>query len=92
MLAYSPEMRVAPLDALTYAVFDELREPDARLPNARALPPLFNWTELELRVKPELADCVPGGRGQRAGALPGSRPAGLVGGPAAAAPADGAGH
>lgn len=31
------------LDALTHPFFDELRDPNTRLPNGRSLPPLFNF-------------------------------------------------
>ena len=31
------------LDALIHPFFDELRDPNTRLPNGRILPPLFNF-------------------------------------------------
>jgi hypothetical protein len=31
------------LDALIHPFFDELRDPNSRLPNGRFLPPLFNF-------------------------------------------------
>ena len=31
------------LDACAHSFFDELREPNARLPNGRPFPPLFNF-------------------------------------------------
>lgn len=31
------------LEAVTHAFFDELRDPNTRLPNGRVLPPLFNF-------------------------------------------------
>ncbi|VVA32318.1 PREDICTED: shaggy-related kinase, partial [Prunus dulcis] len=31
------------LEALAYPFFDELRDPNTRLPNGRFLPPLFNF-------------------------------------------------
>jgi hypothetical protein len=34
---------VLQLDALTHPFFDELRDPNARLPTGRFLPPLFNF-------------------------------------------------
>jgi hypothetical protein len=34
---------VLQLDALTHPFFDELRNPNARLPTGRFLPPLFNF-------------------------------------------------
>jgi hypothetical protein len=33
------------LEACAHPFFDELREPNARLPNGRALPPLFNFKQ-----------------------------------------------
>lgn len=33
------------LEACTHSFFDELREPNARLPNGRPLPPLFNFKQ-----------------------------------------------
>jgi glycogen synthase kinase 3 beta len=44
MLAYAPEERAKPFEMLAHTVFDELRDPDCKLPNGRALPPLFNFT------------------------------------------------
>uniref|UniRef100_A0A5S6QUG7 Protein kinase domain-containing protein n=1 Tax=Trichuris muris TaxID=70415 RepID=A0A5S6QUG7_TRIMR len=35
-------------------LFDELRHPDCRLPNGRELPPLFNFSDLELKIQPSL--------------------------------------
>jgi len=48
-LKYKPEARLDPFEALTHNFFDELREPSARLPNGKPLPPLFNFTDDELR-------------------------------------------
>jgi len=47
-LRYKPESRLDPLEALCHPFFDELREPNARLPNSKPLPPLFNFTDDEL--------------------------------------------
>jgi len=33
------------VEALAHPFFDELREPNARLPNGRLLPPLFNFKQ-----------------------------------------------
>mmetsp|Transcript_14226 Transcript_14226/g.53444 ORF Transcript_14226/g.53444 Transcript_14226/m.53444 type:complete len:421 (-) Transcript_14226:831-2093(-) len=49
MLAYDPLRRLTPLGACAHAFFDELRNPDTTLPNGRDLPPLFNFTEAEMR-------------------------------------------
>ncbi|XP_018012954.1 glycogen synthase kinase-3 beta isoform X4 [Hyalella azteca] len=55
LLEYTPSARISPLQACTHRFFDELREPNTRLPNNRQLPPLFNFTEMELKIQPELA-------------------------------------
>ncbi|KAL3604373.1 hypothetical protein D5086_005232 [Populus alba] len=43
LLQYSPNLRSTALEALIHPFFDELRDPNARLPNGRVLPPLFNF-------------------------------------------------
>ena len=48
LLQYAPNKRCAAHEALTHPFFDELREPGARLPNGRPLPPLFDWLPGEL--------------------------------------------
>ena len=53
LLEYNPSSRISPLQACAQSFFDELRDPNTRLPNGRSLPPLFNFTEhgkLLLRV------------------------------------------
>ncbi|GJN06394.1 hypothetical protein PR202_ga24121 [Eleusine coracana subsp. coracana] len=52
LLQYSPSLRCSALDACAHPFFDELRAPNARLPNGRPFPPLFNF-------KHELADASP---------------------------------
>ena len=54
LLEYTPSARITPLQACAHTFFDELREPNARLPNNRDLPPLFNFTENELKINPQL--------------------------------------
>jgi serine/threonine protein kinase len=49
-LKYSPTERILPLDALAHPFFDELRDPKARLPNGKPLPPLFDLDQDELRM------------------------------------------
>ncbi|XP_050344532.1 glycogen synthase kinase-3 beta isoform X5 [Nymphalis io] len=56
LLEYTPGARLSPLQACAHSFFDELREPNARLPNGRPLPPLFNFTEYELAIQPSLND------------------------------------
>lgn len=49
-LRYKPQERTTPLESLAHPFFDELREPGLKLPNGRPLPPLFNFTEKELKL------------------------------------------
>lgn len=54
LLEYTPTKRIIPLEACAHSFFDELRGQNTRLPNGRPLPPLFNFTEKELAVRPGL--------------------------------------
>lgn len=54
LLEYTPSRRISPLDACAHPFFDELRDPNSRLPNSRELPSLFNFSALELAIKPSL--------------------------------------
>ncbi|PQQ07483.1 shaggy-related protein kinase eta isoform X1 [Prunus yedoensis var. nudiflora] len=54
LLQYSPSLRCTALEACTHPFFDELREPNARLPNGRPLPPLFNFKQELSGASPEL--------------------------------------
>ncbi|GFU52559.1 glycogen synthase kinase-3 beta [Nephila pilipes] len=54
LLEYTPSVRCTPLQACAHPFFNELREPGTRLPNSRELPPLFNFTEHELKIQPSL--------------------------------------
>ncbi|KAI8024024.1 Shaggy-related protein kinase kappa [Camellia lanceoleosa] len=45
---YSPNLRCTALEACIHPFFDELRDPNTRLPNGRPLPPLFNFKAQEL--------------------------------------------
>ncbi|CAL9083748.1 unnamed protein product [Musa textilis] len=56
LLQYSPSFRCTALEACAHPFFDELREPNARLPNGRPLPPLFNFKQELAGVSPELID------------------------------------
>nr|DAD47983.1 TPA_asm: hypothetical protein HUJ06_017920 [Nelumbo nucifera] len=44
LLQYSPNLRCTALEACAHPFFDELRDPNTRLPNGRPLPPLFDFT------------------------------------------------
>lgn len=54
LLEYTPTSRITPLEACAHQFFDELREPNNKLPNGRDLPPLFNLTPHELSIMPSL--------------------------------------
>lgn len=78
LLEYTPGARLSPLQACAHSFFDELREPTARLPNGRSLPPLFNFTDYELSIQPSLNEFLK----QRTGV---AAPSEAAGGSAAAA-------
>ncbi|MEQ2177095.1 Glycogen synthase kinase-3 beta [Goodea atripinnis] len=44
LLEYTPASRLSPLEACAHAFFDELRQPNTRLPSGRELPLLFNFS------------------------------------------------
>ncbi|GMI95778.1 shaggy-like protein kinase 32, SHAGGY-LIKE PROTEIN KINASE THETA [Hibiscus trionum] len=48
LLQYSPNLRYTAMEACAHPFFDDLRDPTACLPNGRALPPLFDFTDQEL--------------------------------------------
>ncbi|KAL0436022.1 UNVERIFIED_CONTAM: Shaggy-related protein kinase alpha [Sesamum radiatum] len=52
LLQYSPNLRCTALEALVHPFFDELRDPNVRLPNGRFVPPLFNFKPNELKGVP----------------------------------------
>ncbi|KAK9076531.1 hypothetical protein SSX86_004865 [Deinandra increscens subsp. villosa] len=52
LLQYSPNLRSTALEAMIHPFFDELRDPNIRLPNGRFLPPLFNFKSHELKGVP----------------------------------------
>jgi len=54
LLEYTPSARITPLQACAHTYFDELREPGTKLPSGRDLPPLFNFTDAELKIQPTL--------------------------------------
>ena len=54
LLVYSPSKRPSAYQALLHPFFDELRAEGTRLPNGDHLPPLFNWSEIEVKTHPDL--------------------------------------
>ncbi|KAL5210788.1 hypothetical protein ABZP36_006411 [Zizania latifolia] len=57
-LQYSPNLRCTAMEACMHPFFDELRDPNTRLPNGRPLPPLFNFrSQAELNgIPPEVVE------------------------------------
>ena len=58
LLTYKPSTRLDMLVACAHPFFDGLRLPGAKLPDGRDLPPLFNFTEQELKSNPHLASTL----------------------------------
>ncbi|KAJ8616518.1 hypothetical protein MRB53_035890 [Persea americana] len=56
LLQYSPSLRCTALEACAHPFFDELREPNARLPNGRHLPPLFDFKQELPGASPDLTN------------------------------------
>lgn len=54
LLEYTPNARLSPLQACAHTFFDELRHPNCKLPNGRPVPPIFDFSEQELRIEPNL--------------------------------------
>lgn len=78
LLQYSPNLRCTALEACAHPFFDELREPNARLPNGRSFPPLFNFKQEMNGASPELINkLIPEHIRRQAGLnIPVSHPAG----------------
>lgn len=56
LLEYTPSNRLTPLGACAHPFFDELRTSATKLlPNGREFPPLFNFSDEEMRKEPHLA-------------------------------------
>ncbi|KAJ1565147.1 regulator of ime2, partial [Cladochytrium tenue] len=53
-LVYDPAKRRSAFETLALPFFDELREPGTRMPSGRELPPLFDFSEMELSIRPDL--------------------------------------
>ncbi|KAJ7400378.1 hypothetical protein BTVI_106113 [Pitangus sulphuratus] len=58
LLEYTPTARLTPLEACAHSFFDELRDPNVKLPNGRDKPALFNFTTQELSSNPSLASIL----------------------------------
>uniref|UniRef100_A0A8C5WU78 Glycogen synthase kinase-3 beta n=1 Tax=Laticauda laticaudata TaxID=8630 RepID=A0A8C5WU78_LATLA len=58
LLEYTPTTRLTPLEACAHSFFDELRDPNIKLPSGREKPALFNFTTQELSSNPSLASIL----------------------------------
>uniref|UniRef100_A0A8C6XAN6 Glycogen synthase kinase-3 beta n=1 Tax=Naja naja TaxID=35670 RepID=A0A8C6XAN6_NAJNA len=58
LLEYTPTARLTPLEACAHSFFDELRDPNIKLPSGREKPALFNFTTQELSSNPALASIL----------------------------------
>lgn len=54
LLQYTPTARPSAIEAMTHPFFDDLRKPETKLDNNQPLPPLFDFTPLELSIRPDL--------------------------------------
>nr|BAK01088.1 predicted protein [Hordeum vulgare subsp. vulgare] len=62
LLNYTPTNRLKPFEALAHPFFDELRTPGLTLPNGKPLPPLFNFSDIEIKeAGPLLSKILPSG-------------------------------
>ena len=53
LLDYTPTSRLNSVEAMVHPFFDELRNPETRMPSGRELPQLFDFT------REELSNCTP---------------------------------
>ncbi|KAG9339516.1 hypothetical protein JZ751_023658 [Albula glossodonta] len=58
LLEYTPTARLTPLEACAHSFFDELRDPNVKLPNGREKPSLFNFSTQELSSNPSLTSIL----------------------------------
>jgi len=63
LLEYTPTQRLSAIEAMTHEFFDEIRDPNCRLPdsrhlngNSKDLPALFDFSKHELSIAPHLND------------------------------------
>ncbi|KAI8335380.1 kinase-like domain-containing protein [Chlamydoabsidia padenii] len=54
MLLYDPQQRITAIEALCHPFFDDIRDPNTRLPNDQPLPPVLNFSRHELSIRPDL--------------------------------------
>ncbi|KAI8349469.1 kinase-like domain-containing protein [Choanephora cucurbitarum] len=54
ILQYDPKQRPTASEAMVHPFFDELRNPETKMATGRELPELFNFTQEELSIRPDL--------------------------------------
>ncbi|KAL1915815.1 uncharacterized protein VTP21DRAFT_6203 [Calcarisporiella thermophila] len=54
LLIYNPKERFTAIEAICHPFFDELRDQGTRMLGGGELPPLFDFSELELLIRPDL--------------------------------------
>ncbi|KAJ1498581.1 regulator of ime2 [Coelomomyces lativittatus] len=54
VLKYEPNSRPSAIEAMCHPFFNELRSNDCKLLSDKPLPPLFNFSKLELAIRPDL--------------------------------------
>ncbi|KAI9347362.1 kinase-like domain-containing protein [Obelidium mucronatum] len=54
LLEYTPTLRLTAVEGMTHEFFDELRKEETRLVTGKELPALFDFTPLELSIRPDL--------------------------------------
>ncbi|KAI9105349.1 protein kinase gsk3 [Phlyctochytrium arcticum] len=52
VLEFSPVLRVTAIQALVHPFFDELRQPETKMVDGKDLPPLFDFSAMELAIEP----------------------------------------
>ena len=59
VLVFDPTKRIDPYEALAHGYFDELRDPDLRLPNGNLIPDLMDFSPEERSFcKPEIMSII----------------------------------
>jgi len=48
LLRYDPQARLSAFETLAHPFFDDLRQPNVKLPNGKKMPEIFNWTKEEV--------------------------------------------
>uniref|UniRef100_A0A915PZX3 Protein kinase domain-containing protein n=1 Tax=Setaria digitata TaxID=48799 RepID=A0A915PZX3_9BILA len=71
VLVYSPQQRPSPLEACAHSFFDELRNPETKMPNGRNIPPCTDFTSEELCCNPVITSLLLGIQHTEMNAWPG---------------------